>query len=247
MEFVPTDTDYGVALYIPRAVAGVVDNDIAKIARWAALADFDPSIEQQVSYEEEWLVTEVVDLYWKRSAATDPAIPSEYRAQHGNVGAVARMVVENGLEWLEQRARELAGTGIPEPQYRVVGDVVIVEGPDAPGLGWKLAAKAMRLSGAKVAVAKTTSPRGTAVIVAAYWRWMAKLPQLVSIVDQAVQEVAAGRSVVGNPGARSILARTAHLINERYVAQAVAEDFKAILERLAEMQKQQLEMYREYL
>ncbi len=275
VEFIPTDTDTGVALYIPRAVADVMDNDIYRIAKWAALADFDTSIENQVSYEEEWLVTEVIDAYWKQHAARDEAIPAEYRARHGNVGAVARMVVENGLEWLERRARELAGTGIPLPRYRVIGDVAVVEEEAPAGLAWKQAAKVGREARVKVVISRAQSPRGIAVIVAAYWRWMARLPQLARIVDEVVQEVAAGRSVVGNPGARSILARspedakllvqelarrlneriereaytprTARFINERDVAIAIHEDFRAILERLTEILEEQKKMYQEYL
>ena len=104
---------------------------------------------------------------------------------------------------------------------------------------------------------------------------MARLPQLARIVDEVVQEVAAGRSVVGNPGARSILARspedaellvqelvqklneriereaytprTARFINERDVAIAIHEDFRAILEKLSEILEEQKRMYREYL
>ena len=262
IDYIPVDTDIAVALFIPRKY-GVVDNDIYRIAKWAALGDFDPSIEREVTYEEEELVTEWIDQYWKFESKNDPAIPSEYRVRYGNVGALARMVVEHGLEWLERRAREVAKP-IPTPQYEVRGDVAIVYGPEIPGMAWKLAAKACRLSGAKVAVAKAVSPRGQAVIIATNWRWKAKLPQLTEIVDRVANEIAEGRSVVGNPGARSILARSnedvellmrqaveklnqyiqsyaytprvAHLISERTVAEAIMHDYRALyslLERVA--------------
>ena len=101
------------------------------------------------------------------------------------------------------------------------------------------------------------------------------MPILVEIVDRVANEVAGGRTVVGNPGARSILARspedadmlvqqvvqrlneliqvraytprTAHLINERTVAEAVIEDFRMIAQTLTEILRQMQQMYKQYL
>ena len=94
------------------------------------------------------------------------------------------------------------------------------------------------------------------MIIAANWRWKAKLPVLSDIVDRVAEEIAEGRSVVGNPGARSILARSnedvellmrqaveklnqyiqsyaytprvAHLISERTVAEAIMHDYRTL-------------------
>lgn len=269
IDYIPVESDYAVAMFIPRKL-GIEDEEIKRMAKWAALADFDSSIESKVTAEEEELVTEIIDRYWKFESKKDPAIPGEYREKHGNVGSLARMIVENGLDWLENRAKELV-KGIPAPEYEVVGDVAIVKGPDIPGLAWKLVAKACRISGAKVGVIVSKTPRGDSLIIATNWRWKAKMPQLIGIVDRVAQEIAGDRIVIGNPGARSIFLKSAEeakqlieqavsklnnyiqasayspeTTTDKELAETLLADIHAFMQKLEEILQQQQKMYKEY-
>jgi len=274
-------TSYDLALLIPR-MYGAEDSFVEKWALLGALLDFDKSVADKVSREVEDVVCDVVDqaLKFARKQLCDLVAPGEYdrlAPLHGNVGAMTKIFVERGVEadQLIELAKQVAKP-IQVPPYETYGDVVVALQEPQPGTAWKVANKLCILTGAKVAIVPSRSPRTgeTVLIIARYWRTSDEVAQ---IVDQYVYTKFAGRQILGHPGARSVnlmqtpieqaveiarqvareldemlrqriyTPRVAHLINDQYVAQAIAEDFKTIIRTLTEILEQMRRMYQEYL
>jgi hypothetical protein len=117
---------------------------------------------------------------------------------------------------------------------------------------------------------RTRQQTGWDVRVLQYWLSDYK-PEPEEVLRDIVARFAAGGNVVGHGRYVSLrlqgaskeqalqLARqiysmiegtqpfTTHLVNDKYVAEAIRHDFAIILEKLAEIQQQQMEMYRKYL
>jgi len=266
-----TGTSFDMTMYIPRLL-NVADKELEQWAIIAATADFDSSVIEKISGNIEEAVLEYLDQAWKFELEKLPEI-SQNIPRYGKVGAIVNWIIRRNMgpqEFLEY-ARNITKP-IEVPEYNVRGHVAYTITPPKPGLAWKVAWKICLLSGAKVGVVYAESPRGPAVIVAKYWK---SPPEIAETVDKVVSEVSGGRSVVGHPGARSILARSredalslineivnrlneeieskvytpraAVLINERTVARAIESDFRMILRTLAEILEAQRKMYQEYL
>lgn len=270
VETIITGNSYDMSLVVPR-IFSITSSTFRELEEWAligALSDFDTTIADKITSEMETLVLEYLDSWWKnnweRDIELDPTL--------GSVGSIIQFIINRNfsakefLEWVSERGNE-----INVPENKVIGEVTYITGQSSPGLAWKTCWKANMLNGTKIAVSFAETPRGLAIIVAAYWR----NPEIFNIIDKVISDVSAGRSVVGHSGARSILVsnrdegerlvreiitrlnesistrfytpKTINLINESRVAKALHEDFKTILATIKEILRNQQEMYREYL
>lgn len=264
-------TSYDMSLAVPRAF-GVEDEELRKWALIAAVGDFDESIADQVPISLEEDVCDYLDPAWKFEFKKIPDVARAV-ATYGNVGAIVKWILDRNIGPDELLAiAHQHSSGVPDLAYDVKGHVAVVTQEPPTGLAWKAIAKVCRRTNAPVGTIISVSPRGVALIVATNWRVKSRY---APIVDAAVQEVAAGRPVVGHPGARSILcttreearqlqqqvvsavnarvetsmpvSETVRLINETTLARALMRDFNYISRSLAEILDEMRKMYREYL
>jgi len=188
------------SMYIP-TILNAVNSEVKKFALIAATADYDEFVADEVSPQLEEDV-EQLDVAWKgKLRELEPV--KRLAPEYGNVGALVQYMIDVNAspEDLLMMGREY-GKPVPDVKYEIVGDVVVGTEPAPQGLGWKVASKLARVAQAPVAVVIVPTPQQKhAVLVAAYWRAKSRY---TAIVEQAVNETAAGRPVIGHPGARSI-------------------------------------------
>ncbi len=264
-------TSFDLSMAIPR-MYGTTDGFVEKWALIGAISDFDASVADKVSPELELDVADTLDQAYKtRRDQLMQVLGIAPRSEHGNIGALSVGIVERGIE--PERVIEAAKAlvqPLPLPRYETTGPVVYTTQLPAPGLAWKTAWKLCLVTNSKVAVVPTQTTNGYAIIFATYWR---AEDAIRNVVDTWVQRRFAGKQIVGHPGARSVLVsqgelenipalarelseeidkavytpRTVTLISDKFVAQALHADLRAILARLAEILETQRAMYQEYL
>ena len=266
-------SSYDLSLAVPR-MYNRVDSFVEKWALLGALADFDTSIANRISREFEEIVCDVVDSAYKQSLQQIKQqlnIPSN--PSMGNIGELIHGIVTRRIETEQfiEVCKQVAKP-IPLPQYTTLNNVVYTTQIPQSGLAWKTAWKLCCISQSKVAIVPTFNPRTNqyAIIIATYWR----NEEIKPIIEEFIKKKFTGRQIVGHFGARSIALfsqseietipqiareldefiqqriyrpRITHLISDSYVAEALAQDFKAVLNELKEIHKRMTEMYKEYL
>ena len=266
MWFGPSAYEYTLAL-VQWLGGNPNDLKVQLFAKLCAIGDRDPTIVRLFSKE----LPELLEI----ADGLDVLIREQSAGGEAEYENFARELAFNTQALLQNAVRRAGEIPVPS-HYTTIGRSVLVEEELPSGWGPKALEKVAFRTKSLYAIGVSRSPRDNLYMVRAITYWISLATTTATEIGntEAFRRLVAeiGQRPFGPPAAPVVpgfttfgnalefakrlaeelsrefyVPKSTHLINDRYVAEALSQDFSAILSKLAEILETQKEMYQEYL